>query len=146
MQIFQMNRRLIGNSPQDFFRQRRVRGSSWLLYHEGREAAFPIILDFIGGELRKLPVCHIVWKTPAALIFQEPRIQLIPDAEDLRTRRTPEQIVPLLRIFMEIKQLLPVTVSVDKFVPFPNLVWGKKMQAKNENFVRKKSKKYFALR
>lgn len=27
-----------------------------------------------------------------------------------------------------------------------NLVWGKKMQAKNENFVRKKSKKYFTLR
>ena len=32
------------------------------------------------------------------------------------------------------------------FTPFLNLVWGKKMQAKNENFVRKKSKKYFTLR
>ena len=33
-----------------------------------------------------------------------------------------------------------------EFAPFVNLVWGKKMQAKNENFVRKKSKKYFTLR
>ena len=32
------------------------------------------------------------------------------------------------------------------FAPLRNLVWGKKMQAKNENFVRKKSKKYFTLR
>ena len=32
------------------------------------------------------------------------------------------------------------------YIPFHNLVWGKKMQAKNENFVRKKSKKYFTLR
>ena len=36
--------------------------------------------------------------------------------------------------------------SSGEFAPFVNLVWGKKMQAKNENFVRKKSKKYFTLR
>ena len=33
-----------------------------------------------------------------------------------------------------------------EFTAIRNLVWGKKMQAKNENFVRKKSKKYFTLR